>query len=586
MKHPSTRRRNYQWSLDEIDQLIEWGALNFVPATPRGTLKELSQQRQRTLMRDFANRLPDRAVSELKWKAEGLRCRMPTIEDLPPKMLDAAVRSLPHDSNFVVVVDACTFLAASLGYAIENPPRDASRRMSVVDRRRFWLSVKRQKDLFLEWTEIYEDVWNSTTWRKCMEMRYGKKDRKAFLHLSPTERRGLEAEAKRLKQDSGTEQISDEQVGEVAAKVGLGRLTGVAHQTLREDYVRACTQGGVEPDHWLNKPISMSGFFQRVAVPGLETSKMHEILQESFKLRFCRHLCASPRSADALLGEVLYHLANLDSALRQTPSVEPPELPGVIWPPHLSPGIEEPNRDFALITQCFTRKLKLSLATFDLIWSAYVTLTMRRFWEKRASVSMMVYWAARVLEGLRPDVYRFHGKWIDFFHVNILRPFMKLSSVDRCDFALQRAALEPFLYALIRDPLLNCVFHSEVLDGRSRLFPREEHRRKDNRIRMQMIVYTVECLRAIHPHQFEESIGDLLDERIPLRHHVRSATCPSQRSSRIVGRSPYAYAAPLVAAMFADPHWPLTADNVKEIYHRHKDDPEIELLLEKTNVKR
>jgi hypothetical protein len=586
MKSSSARRRNYRWTDAEIDQLVEWHALNFVPATPRGTLKALSQQRQRTLMKDLAKHLSDGTIGKIKREAESLRRRMPTIEDLPPKMLDAAERSLPDESNFTMVVNACAFLAASLGYAVESPPRNASRRMSIADRRWFWLSVQRQKDMFLEWTELYEDVWNSPAWRECMQMRYGKKDRKTLMYLSPSDRRGLKAEAERLKRDIGPDLVSNDQLNSAAAKIGRGKFMGAVHHILRKEYVRVRVLGKIEQDHWLNKPISKSGFFERVAEPEPDTSKMHEALQDSFELRFCRYLCAPSDSADALLGEVLYSLVRLDSGLWQRPLVQPPELPGVVWPSQLSPRVEEPTHDFALIAHCLTKKLKLRSTTFDLIWSTYITLTMRRFWEKRASVSMMIYWAARILEGLRPDVYRFYGKWIDFFHVNILRPFMKITPDSRNDFAVQRSALEPFLHALIRDPLLNSVFHSEVLDGRKRLFPRQEPRRKDNRIRMQMIVCTVQFLHAIHPHQFEESIQDLLDENISIQKHVRYASQPSARHLRTGGRSLYAYASPLVAAMFDDPHWLLTADTVKEIYHRHKDDPEVELLLRDTQLKR
>jgi len=433
--------------------------------------------------------------------------------------------------------------------------------------------------VFLEWTELYEDIWTSLVWQECLEMRYARGDRKALTYLTPAVRRDLEAEAQRLKRFVSAKTVSDEQLENAAAKVGRGRFKGVAHHILRTEYLRACVKEELGSDHWLNQPISRSGFFTHVAIPGPEHTRMSAALQRSFETRFCPNLCAPPGDADALLGEVFLYLKRLETEFWQTPPQQLPDLPGVRWPAQFPSDVESPTQDFRHIVDCYTRKLNIHGPVFSLIWNAHVTLTKRRIWEKRAGVDMTVYWAARILEGLRPAVYRFYGQWIDYFHVDILRPFMRMGSKDRRNTTLQRAALDPFLHALIRDPLLNSVFHSEVLGGRDRLFSHTSYKRKDSRTRSHMIVYTVKLLRAAHPHRFETPVQAVLTDDIHLQHHVRQAARPSAREECIEGHSLYAYAAPLVAAIINDPHWMLTADNVKEIYSRHKDDLEITQLL-------
>lgn len=494
-------------------------------------------------------------------------------------MWEAAEHSVGDKRDFQTSVTACKYLAAYLGYTLIRSPREAARDPVLSDQRWCWLSTRRQQDAFLWCTDIHEDIWNDLLWQECLEMRYDRGDRKALTYLTPTVRRDLEEEARQLKQLAEGRKVSYEQLEGAAAKIGRGRFMGVAHQILRTEYLRASVEDVLGPDHWLHQPISRSGFFARIAEPGPEHSKMSQALRESFDTRFCRYLCASPCDADALMGEVLLYLKRIETVYWQTRPEQLPNLPGVRWPAQLPSHEESPTQDFRRIVDCYTRKTNICKSVFSQIWDAHVTLTTRRIWEKRAGVNQTVYWAARILEGLRPDVYRLYGQWIDYFHVDILKPFMRVNNKDRSDMATQRAALDPFLYALSRDPLLNCVFHSEVLGGRDRLFSGTGYKRRDSATHSQMIVCTVQLLRSAHRGRFARPVQRVLTEDIELQQHVRQAACPSTRDQRIGGYSLYAYAAPLVAAVVDDRHWPLTADNVKEIYNRHKDDPEIKQLL-------
>jgi hypothetical protein len=237
------------------------------------------------------------------------------------------------------------------------------------------------------------------------------------------------------------------------------------------------------------------------------------------------------------------------------------------------------SKDYQLLAERFATALEIEPRVFEEIAQAYAALRLRQFWHERANVSLLVFWTARILEGLRPDIYKIYGDWIDSFHVRILKPLIRESKKKQADAGYTKAALGPFAQALRSDPLLNCTFHSDLFGGRDRILVATERKRGDERVRSIITTYAVHRLRGAREEIPKIRVSELLPDDLPIQHHVRTAAQVTNRDRRIRGFSHYSYVATLVAALIDNPLDVLNADAVKDTFHNHARDPEVTQLL-------
>jgi hypothetical protein len=643
------RRRNYHWTRGELDRLIDWHLVGFLPdrdvkeepkiteevrgkalATLGGKLRddflknlglelkqfsclELTKEGQQELLDALGKRLRDDSLRVLELELKQLRRRELTEQerrevpatlveklrshflknlgaelnhlkrsklqgdDLDGMLFQAAERVDPSRiGNLGVICQVYPYLRASLGlhpYPKRSPNLDQLRDPRWLLRRR--LENTAQEECLLRWVDLSPAIWNSSAWRECLWMRYEGGDRKAITFLRRSWRRILDDEAERLRNEVGAENVSEKHFDKGARLVGLTEYVGAAHHTLRGEYLRARVNNDLGRKHALYTPISETGYFERVATSEAHRDALSAQNQTSYIDQFCRYLNVPQGHADELIGSVLYQFLRLQTEVREHPQNSPPEMAGIKWPSRLRPERVRISEDYRLLSARFAAALEIAPRVFEEIAQAYVALRLRQFWQQRANVTMIVFWCARILEGLHLDVYKVYGKWIDFFHVQMLRPLLQAVKKGEADGGYINAALGPASRALQSDPLLKCVFHSEVFGGRDRLFVASAGKREDEQVRSVITTYAVHRLRDARKETPQIRVSELLPDDLPIQHHVRAAAQITVRSTQIRGRGHYAYVAPLITALIDDPLDVLNADSVKDTFHNHERDPEV-----------
>ncbi len=345
-------------------------------------------------------------------------------------------------------------------------------------------------------------------------------------------------------------------------------------------YLYARVRGPIPKDHPLHQPISQTPFFRVVAARQAARTASNPNDVQSYVDQFCRYLCIPDEHSMGLVGRLTYQILRVLTDFLEQPATRPPKVTGIKWPARLQPASLKAPPAYTAIADRLAGGLAVDRGVFDEIWQAYGILSTRRLWEKRVSASLVVFWVARFLKAQRSDVYWIYRSHIEHFRRKGLHHIRRVRDCSSADDSLLKASVFPFSTWLRSDPLLNCVFHSEVFDARRRLFPRSDRRRDDNKIRSQMIAYSVRVLRTCLPDALPKKVQDVLTGDLNLPYHVENAIKPSAREGKkILGYSLFAYASGLVAAMIDDKHWILTPDNVKEIFNRYCDEEEVKNLF-------
>ena len=582
MKNVRARRRNYHWNAAEIQALIERGFVSFLPDDDcedqesedekRHGMYRMARETLHFTDPEYAIRL-DCELAELRRIAlereAGDRAIRDALARIVPSGVEASERTRTEG-----------YLRGLLGLTPSDgrvrPPLIVSVEDSKARRKR--LSRVPQRQSLLEWTGVYRDLWNTTAWRECMRLRYRQPDPVAITLLTRSLRRQLDRAAERCRLEVGAENVALERLSEVVSAIKTEGDAGAAHRSIWIAYAKARLRGDLTRQHRLYRPISQSGLFEEIAAAEAERQGSRIGRQETYARRFCHYLSVPVGHEKALLGHVLYNLLQLEGFV-DDPSSPLPEFPGVRWPFRFKPADLRPSEDFHLISDRFAAALNINREVYSEIWQAYMVLRWRRLWEKRFSVSKSVFWASRILEGLRQDVFKSYGQWIDHFHAFALRPILVLERQGKADAALYRSLLSPFAEALTADPLLKCVFHSELFDGRDQLFSRDEKTRDDNRIRSILAAYSVRRLRDEQQQTPKIRVQDVLAPNLELSPEVQEAIQPSSRFERVEGFSHFAFVAPLITALVDQPGWFVSADNVQDHFHRYDDDPEVNDLL-------
>lgn len=569
-------RGDRTWTLSETNRLIHWNLLEFAPSLPTDVWDLVPQSRRRLLQLRHAKRLPPELSNSVMTEVEKLAGAEFQVSDLPSTLVEISERLLPKPIDVDIQRRIFDYVAAAVGYRIRKPRTKLQADPRWIDR-----AFVSQRQVFLDWIEVYEHLWIDTRWRDCVMVRYAAGEETTALQAISAERiKRLDRAAAELRETSESGSIPMYNLIQTVSEISGGQYARPALFSLQVEYLAARVAGELPPDHWMRWPLRDSDFFERIARPCENFSNLHEMLQETYNERYCRYLTARPWSSERLIGRILHILLVLEQE-EKSDTYQLPRLKGIRWPRVLESGEDQPTSDFKEIASAFVcSERRVSPEAFDVIWTAYQKLRMRRFWEQRASLQMTVFWVVRLLEKMYPHHYEAYVSQVDGYRrfVNMRLRRQDVSSAP-ADPSLGSPPLDPFHVSRIKDPLMNCVFHSLVFDGRSRLPVSKPPILDDTRLRAQMIVFTVSILKMIWPEPPQTPITTILRGFKPSMGSVKHALSKGRPDSTIRGSGWYAYAAPVVASLPASGCWTLSPDTTKETFHRNSIDDEVSRLL-------
>jgi hypothetical protein len=244
--------------------------------------------------------------------------------------------------------------------------------------------------------------------------------------------------------------------------------------------------------------------------------------------------------------------------------------------PKLSQKELIPSDDFKVVADRISAALEIDRIVFSRLWGNWCGIKLGHFWQKRAVSKFTAYWMANILEAEHDEVFRIYSKWIERFHVDLLRPLLTARSAD--EIGVRKAAIGPFHAALLDDPLLQAVLHYEVFNGKAEVTPPRWMRKRENNEPLKLIVaHACRVLSHAHPATPGVRIEAILSDVDLKDPRTRAATKPTGRSPHLGGFNHYAYVAPLVTAMINDGKTLIDRDNAKDIYRRNQSS---HLLLE------
>jgi hypothetical protein len=596
---PCWQRRNYKWTPGEIEALVDYGILQFLPETWATKQPRLGPDRQQKLKSGLATKLDDDVCRQLDVLVDQLRKLRVTDEELETKIIGSIARLFPTHSTVY-------FAGAEDGEPQAAPPAEAgvqrpidiawlatvieyvrvslglypkaqllrSRTAQSRDRRQWRrdrLARTSQSSCVQEWTGLYDDIWTDPTWRECMWMRYEKSSAPAIKLLPRAWRDRLNREAQRLRIDPGADRVTPDQLQAAADGQDPRTWIGFAHGVLRFDYLWAQVAGEWNSKHPLTKPVHASGLFPRVAM--LRARDQHDPgARANYVERFCRYLTIPPGHPNELTGRLLVRLMHIESDFWQQDVGDASKGNGSDWPP--KQRLEElvPSRDFRTVADRITAALAIDARVTSDIWGVWCGLKLGHFWQKRAAVKYTAYWLARLLETEHNDVFRIYSKWIECFALQILRPLLRHKGAGRP--GINKAAVGPFFEAMLEDPLLCAALHYEVLRGKSDVEPPRWTRKREDNVPLNLIVaHACEKLSQAHPETPKVSIETILPDSDLKDRCTQVAARKTDRDLAVGGYTLYAYVAPLVTAMINDEKTIVTRDQVKDIHRRHKNDP-------------
>jgi hypothetical protein len=589
-------RHNHKWTSKEIDALIDFGVLQFLPVSYTRKPTSLAPDKQKRLKSGLAKKLGGEICKKLDAivvELEGLNITEEELEGKIGRHLlrifhpDApAMFTAPEDDSklpevlrqleplppldLIVLSNATHYLRVSLG----RSPRSGGLRFtaaSVRDRRQLrkdQLTKASQSGRVREWTGLYDDIWNDPSWRECMWFRYEKNNPPA-IDLLPTKwRTRLDREAARLRRDPGATTVTSEQVQQAADGTDPSTWIGLAIGVLRFDYLRAKIAGDLKSDHPLRKSVHESGLFTRIAILRAQYSQ-DPGARSNYVERFCQYLSIPPGHPNELVGRLIMRLLKIEADYWQKEDEPAVASERSRLPRKLRPDEFATSHDFRTVADRIAAALGIDRGLISQLWGNWCGLKIGHFWQKRAASKHTAYWMAYILETEHNDVFRVYAKWVESFLVTFLRPLLGLGSASQV--GVRRAALGPFLDALLHDPLLCAVLHYEVLGGKEDVKPLPSTPKREDNLPLKLIVaHAHEVLTKAHPSTPTESIETILTDDDFVDHTTRVALHKTNRHPRMGGFCHEAYVAVLVTAMIGDGKTAIYRDQVYDIYRRIK----------------
>jgi hypothetical protein len=453
---------------------------------------------------------------------------------------------------------------------IEGPDPDDD------ERRREYLQNQSQRHVFLQSMGLDDGTWDEVVWQESMLLRFDPRGKSPLDWMEPAVRLRLDAEAA----DFRDGEFDLVRAHELLRSIPEWRLYGPVTTTLAIEYFRAQVNGDQSFVEILKLPIDESPIFDMIADAKLGCTGEFPPLQiRCSREQFRRFLSPLTNETSRLQGQILYYLIRLEAWFSDTHDSTIPKDLAELWPQPLSPFHVRPTPEFRLIKTKFMEELKIEGKVFTDIWAGYTTLQVRELRRRRAPASETVFWAARILESVRPDVYNAYRIPIDRFH-SVMHD---TEGLLRRDGAWLSATAGLFLADLSIDPLMHVVFHTEVLNGRDRLAYKPGRGGTDDHMLNLVLVHAYTLLKNRWKSRKLRRVDEVLSEIKELPTWIRDSVDPvyftTDNATDAGATSLFAYLTPFVLSMFGSNEWKLQPHKAKARCMDHQSSPDLDVLL-------
>ncbi len=580
------RRRSRSWTDKDLNMLIRFGLLGFLPAEdviidvhkPRRRIGSEKPKRRGRLTKAHRKKL-DAELETLHgqtWPTSKLR------DHLWDVIRPIAANGLAID--LALFAEAACYVCSRLGqpeslllYQIPEAP------VSPLTRKRLQLEAQSQEFLFLQWTNVFEDVWSYHLWKECMLLKYDARRKTPMDWLEPRVRSQLEKAAQDLQTTQNGVGLTTAQILDVLGSIEGCPRYGPARITIMQEYLKAMVEGDEQTLGVLTGSLENGEFYRfllRNEHRHPDSAFRHRTAEKDG--RFLQYLICPKGDSQELVGRILYYLIRLDGLANETDAPElPPAMRG-IWPANLASAQPHPGRDFGKVADRFSGALGIERNVFRDIWGASYVLTLADFYRRRDPVRFRVFWAAHILKALQPEVYETYRDWVDTFGERLRSEAQSLADGERSG-AYRYAVVGPIADALTGDALLNCVFHSEALGGHKMIVYRRRKKGPDYRIVNCTLAYARRRLEKVWPKS-RPPVYEILKPCRGLSPEVVNAVneqyADSEDAVDVSPGSLYAYLAVLARALFGRSVSHLLPRTVKTRCLDYRNDTQVRHLLE------
>jgi len=572
------RRRSWRWTPEEIDALVRYQFLGFLP----------DEEVRIKVTRGFEKRAE---IEEIKLDEDMMR----SIDDalryysgrrVPSQQLKSDVTRLMAALCKREGVLDLSLLAESRKYIDSRLDSDWLNDSSppLAEGGEYWMNVRQrlseqsQKSCLFHWIQFDATVWSDAIWRECMLLRYDPRGTSPAEWLDADICLALDALAE-LHRGTITDVVKAWEL--LCTTPQFSSAQGVRFVVACE-YLLARASRNDSLMALLSRPASETRFFEMIAdIKYASSTNQNQDSLSTAREQFLRFLGPGIVPLRENLGNVIALLIRLELAK------DDPQLPALplelaeIWPVPMDfegDALKPPDAyiDLAL---AYSKALGIAQEVFWEIWGMYNVYSSRRARARRQPVSHTVFWAAYILEVLKPDLCAQYRQWIDHFH----RMVKDSLGEDYPDVTVLYAKVGPFYQCLSSDPLLNILFHSDVFGGRDLLTYRPGRGGPDFHFENLTLAYAQRRLRKVWPTPQVPSVNEIIstipDLPMAVRDCVGEKYLENMRSGEVGLQSLYAYLAPLAVSVFGADSPPLDPISVKSRCREYDHHPDVELLL-------
>jgi hypothetical protein len=275
---------------------------------------------------------------------------------------------------------------------------------------------------------------------------------------------------------------------------------------------------------------------------------------------------------DDALGHVIYGSLMLEGWNGRTPSSSDP-LIDMIRPRLLDAEHLRQNDAFNAITSAYESTWGLPEDSFRPLWTVYLTTQLAEMFKRRQPMRHAPFLATRLLLVFRHGLFNDNVTSVNRFLEGVLRPALESGRLFR-DRDHWQKLYGAYWSELQANPLLNCVFHSEVLAGHARLGFERQRGRPSRSVEGVTIAFAGRLLDRILPGGAPTPVKAALEDILGLSPPIDEAVRLSH------GRGTNAVLAPLITAIMTE-EYVYTPDRVHKFRRDYSDHPEVDRLEKK-----
>lgn len=438
------------------------------------------------------------------------------------------------------------------------------------------VTPKSQTRTFAQWVGVGDDLWDDHRWRGCLLMRYSRGDAPAISFLTDDWKLKLEVAANEFLGSGGPRPLTSDHLEASVSQSIPHQLLNDAYFRLGFEYLEALITKQWSESHRLNQPLSLSGLFRRVFERADRDNP-----PELRHYKDDRHMLLIGLPGGHItetLGKVCYYLLLLEHQGTYL-ELEVPKGLASIWPGRTNLDFMKQGDEFATVCTLYAEGLGVPRGEFLETRMAYIAAMLNHTQEARRETHQTIFWAARILREIAPEVFKEYEKWVRQFKSFTVKRAELLKSRESVSPPTLWAVIGPPRSSLEHDPLLNCVLHSLVLDGDNRLKKLTPQGRPPNRVEGLTIGF------AVHKFKSLKLAKDKPTARAILTKKGSKASPRVQASAQLANdHSVYSYVAPLVTAILSTGTWSYTPEEIRENWRHYKDNKDVKLM--QSNISR